>query len=217
MTAAPYVNVVALMIGARGRDDVRDFYAHHVVSHIPPAMETVPVSRTIGQGRVVDALIGRFTDAIRMDWLLPGIAPTGTRVEVSFVAIRPCECDKRPQPPMRDVARSPGDWRRLAPAAVTVFRHLSNISVTVRPRGPSNRPLTTGLRPCMAACRARLGDGAGPGSEDGTGYARVLPGRLRCPGTDTACSLVRSRHTRLGAQFPRPLLLPAPERLRRAA
>jgi hypothetical protein len=27
MTAAPYVNVVALMIGARGRADVRDFYA----------------------------------------------------------------------------------------------------------------------------------------------------------------------------------------------
>jgi hypothetical protein len=42
-------------------------------------METVPVSRTIGQGRVVEALIRRVTHAIRMDWLLPGIAPTGTR------------------------------------------------------------------------------------------------------------------------------------------
>jgi carboxymethylenebutenolidase len=94
MTAAPYVNVVALLIGARGRDDVRDFYAHRVVSHIPPAMETVPVSPTIGQGRVVDALIGRFTHAIRMDWLLPGIAPTGTRVAVPLVAIVSCDGDK---------------------------------------------------------------------------------------------------------------------------
>jgi hypothetical protein len=141
-----------------------------------------------------------------MDWLLPGIPPTGTRVEVSFVAIRPCECDKRPQPPMRDVARSPGDWRRLAPAAVTAGRNLSNISVTVRPRGPSNRPLTSGLTPLMAACRARLGDGAGPGSACGTGYARVLPGRLRSIGMGTACSPARSRHTPVAAQWPRLLL-----------
>ena len=89
MTAAPYVNVVALMIGARGRDDGRDCSAHHCLSHIPPDMETGPVSRTIGQGRVVDELIRRFTHAIRMDWLLPGLAPTGTRVEVPLVAWSP--------------------------------------------------------------------------------------------------------------------------------
>jgi len=94
MTAEAYVNVVALMGGVRGRDDGCDFDANHVVSHVPPAMETVPVSRTIGQGRVVDALIRRFTHAIRMDWLLPGIAPTGTRVAVPLVAIVPCEGDQ---------------------------------------------------------------------------------------------------------------------------
>jgi carboxymethylenebutenolidase len=87
MAAEPYVNVVALMIGARGRDEVRDFYANHFLSQIPPDMETVPVSRTIGQDRVVDELIMRFAHSIRMDWLLPGIAPTGKRVEVPMVAI----------------------------------------------------------------------------------------------------------------------------------
>jgi carboxymethylenebutenolidase len=64
------------------------------VSHIPPAMETVPVSRTIGQGRVVDALIRRFTHSIRIDWLRPGIAPTGPRVAVPLAAIAPCEGDQ---------------------------------------------------------------------------------------------------------------------------
>ena len=29
MTAEPYVNVVPLMIGARGRIELRDFYANH--------------------------------------------------------------------------------------------------------------------------------------------------------------------------------------------
>jgi hypothetical protein len=78
--------------GLKYTDD--DFDANHFLSHIPPAMETVPVSRTIGQGRVVDELIMRFTHSIRMDWLLPGIAPTGTHVAVPLVAIVQCEGDK---------------------------------------------------------------------------------------------------------------------------
>ena len=117
MTAAPYVNVVALMIGARGRD----FSAHHCLSHIPPDMATVPVSRTIGQGRVVDELMMRFTHAIRMDWLLPGIAPTGTRVEVPLVALVPCEGDK--------VAHAHIDWDQ---ASVLVLVGLLDRTLPVR-------------------------------------------------------------------------------------
>ena len=94
MAAEPYVNVVPLMIGARGRDEVRAFYANHFLAQIPPDMEMVPVSRTIGQGRVVDELIMRFTHTIRMDWLLPGIPPTGKPVEVPMVAIVQFEADK---------------------------------------------------------------------------------------------------------------------------
>ena len=94
MAAEPYVNVVPLMIGARGRDEVRDFYANHFLSQIPPDMEMVPVSRTIGQGRVVDELIMRFTHTIHMDWLLPGIPPTGKPVAVPMVAIVQFEADK---------------------------------------------------------------------------------------------------------------------------
>jgi carboxymethylenebutenolidase len=48
MVANPRVNQVPVMIGGRGRDGVRDFYANHFVSQIPPDMEMVPVSRTIG-------------------------------------------------------------------------------------------------------------------------------------------------------------------------
>ena len=94
MTAEPYVNEIPLMIGARGRDEVRDFYANHFLSQIPPDMETVPVSRTVGQDQVVDELILRFTHSIRMDWLLPGIPPTGKRLEVPMVAIVQFEGDK---------------------------------------------------------------------------------------------------------------------------
>ena len=49
MTAEPYVNAVPLMIGARGRKELHDFYANHFLNQIPPDMEIVTVSRTIGQ------------------------------------------------------------------------------------------------------------------------------------------------------------------------
>ena len=94
MAAEPYVNEVPLMIGARGRIELHDFYANHFLSQIPPDMEMVPVSRTIGESRVVDELIMRFTHSIGMDWLLPGIPPTGKRVEVPFVGIIQFEGDK---------------------------------------------------------------------------------------------------------------------------
>jgi carboxymethylenebutenolidase len=94
MTQEPYVNEVPLMIGARGRTELHDFYANHFLSQIPPDMEMVTVSRTIGQGRVVDELVARFTHSIRMDWLLPGIPPTGKRVELPFVVIVQFEGDK---------------------------------------------------------------------------------------------------------------------------
>ena len=94
MTAEPHVNVVPLMVGARGRDELHDFYANHFLNQIPPDLEMVTVSRTIGQGRVVEELVGRFTHSIRMDWILPGVAPTGKRVELPFVVVVQFEGDK---------------------------------------------------------------------------------------------------------------------------
>ena len=87
MAAAPHVNHVPLMIGGRGRAELHDFYANHCLNQIPQDLETVAVSRTIGQGRVVDELVMRFSHSVRMDWLLPGIAPTGERVELPFVVV----------------------------------------------------------------------------------------------------------------------------------
>ena len=47
----------------------------------------IPVSRTIGADRIVDEVIFRFTHTATIDWMLPGIAPTGRTVEVPLVAI----------------------------------------------------------------------------------------------------------------------------------
>ena len=94
MTADPHVNLVPLMIGARGRAELRDFYANHFLNQIPPDIEMIPVSRTVGQGRVVDELVMLFTHSVYMDWLLPGVPPTGRRVELPFVVVVQFEGDK---------------------------------------------------------------------------------------------------------------------------
>src|SRR5207247_5075722 len=41
----------------------------------------------IGKDQLVDEMVFKFTHSIRMDWMLPGISPTGKRVEVPLVAI----------------------------------------------------------------------------------------------------------------------------------
>jgi carboxymethylenebutenolidase len=64
MTANAYVLNVPLMVGGRGRDDVREYYATHFVNQFPPDIELVPVSRTIGQDQIVDEMIMRFTHKI---------------------------------------------------------------------------------------------------------------------------------------------------------
>src|SRR5947207_14878990 len=54
---------------------------------MPPDMEMTQVSRTIGTDQLVDEMVISFTHTIEMDWMLPGIPPTGRRVEVPLVVI----------------------------------------------------------------------------------------------------------------------------------
>ena len=87
MTPDAYVNLVPVLTGGVGRERVREFYADHFIPKMPADMEIVPISRTIGWERLVDEMIIRFTHTIEMDWMLPGIAPTGKRVECPTVGI----------------------------------------------------------------------------------------------------------------------------------
>jgi carboxymethylenebutenolidase len=75
------------MTGGVGHDELKRFYKHHFIGRNPPDTELIPVSRTVGSDSVVDELVFRFTHTSEIDWMLPGIPPTGRRVEVPLVAI----------------------------------------------------------------------------------------------------------------------------------
>ena len=87
MVEDAYVNHIPVLTGGVGRNELREFYAKRFIPQIPPHTEIVPISRTVDRHQLVDELVVRFTHTIRMDWMLPGIAPTGKRVEVALVAI----------------------------------------------------------------------------------------------------------------------------------
>ena len=82
-----YVNHIPVLTGGSGRDELREFYSKRFIPQMPPDTEMTPVSRTIGEDQIVDEMIFKFTHTILMDWMLPGIPPTGKRVEVPLVAI----------------------------------------------------------------------------------------------------------------------------------
>jgi carboxymethylenebutenolidase len=87
MTDDPYVNHVPVMTGGVGFEGVRQFYGDHFIGKWPKDIEITPVSRTVGEDQVVDELVLSFTHDIEMDQLLPGVAPTGRRVQLAFCVV----------------------------------------------------------------------------------------------------------------------------------
>lgn len=87
MVASPYVNHVPVMTGGTGFADLRRFYRQHFIPQMPKDTHMIPVSRTVGADRVVDEMIFCFTHDQEIDWMLPGIKPTGRKVEVPLIAI----------------------------------------------------------------------------------------------------------------------------------
>lgn len=94
MVAEPYVNHIPTMTGGVGYRDLRRFYAGFFVDSNPEDTSLIPVSRTVGATQIVDELLFCFTHTREIPWMLPGIAPTGRRVEIPLVAIVKFRGDK---------------------------------------------------------------------------------------------------------------------------
>jgi carboxymethylenebutenolidase len=95
MSDTPHLNHVPTMAGGVGQSDVRAFYRDHLVGKFfPPDVKMTNVSRTVGEDRVVEELFISFTHTTVIDWLLPGVAPTGKAVEMAVAVIVGFEGDK---------------------------------------------------------------------------------------------------------------------------
>jgi carboxymethylenebutenolidase len=87
MVDEPYVNHVPTLIGGTGRRKLAHFYGNYFIGKMPPDAELEMLSRTVGQNRIVDEFIFRCTHTTRIDYMLPGVPPTGRRLEIVTVVI----------------------------------------------------------------------------------------------------------------------------------
>ena len=88
MTDSPHLNHVPTMMGGVGPDGVRAFYRDHLVGRFfPPDVKMTAVSRTVGDSQIVEEIVISFTHTTVIDWMLPGVKPTGKPVEAAFVVV----------------------------------------------------------------------------------------------------------------------------------
>jgi carboxymethylenebutenolidase len=87
MTETPHLTHVPVMTGGQGREEVRHFYGSYFIGRWPADLTITPVLRTVGADCVVDEVVLAFTHDIEMPAILPGVAPTGRRVEAAFCVL----------------------------------------------------------------------------------------------------------------------------------
>ncbi|KIL68194.1 hypothetical protein M378DRAFT_158735 [Amanita muscaria Koide BX008] len=87
MVAEPYVNHVPTMAGGIGRQELTAFYRDHFIFSNPSDARLEPVSRTVGADRVIDEFIFHVTHNRMIDWLLPGVPPSGHKLTIPMLAV----------------------------------------------------------------------------------------------------------------------------------
>ncbi|EHA47811.1 hypothetical protein MGG_09427 [Pyricularia oryzae 70-15] len=87
MVQEPYVNHVPVLTGGVGREPLTSFYRSHFIFSNASDAELELVSRSVAIDRVIDEFIFKCTHNLEIDWLVPGIPPTGKKLEIPFTAV----------------------------------------------------------------------------------------------------------------------------------
>ncbi|PIG83678.1 LEA domain protein [Aspergillus arachidicola] len=87
MVQEPYVNHIPTMTGGIGRARLSKFYLENFIFNNPTDTALELISRTVGTDRIVDEFIFSLTHNKEIDWLLPGIPPTGKPLRIPFTSV----------------------------------------------------------------------------------------------------------------------------------
>jgi carboxymethylenebutenolidase len=94
MTDDPELLHVPIGVGARGRDALRAVYADVFIPNVPPDAGLELLTGSVTDDRLIDEFVFHFTHTVQIDWLAPGIAPTGRAVALPHVAVIAFDRDK---------------------------------------------------------------------------------------------------------------------------
>lgn len=84
----PTLVLVPTLAGATapsGTSALSTFLTTHFLPHRPPSLATRLLHRTLSATQIVDEVLLSFTHSCAMPWILPGVPPTGKKVEVALV------------------------------------------------------------------------------------------------------------------------------------
>jgi len=87
MVPNPSLLNVPTLRGGEGAEGVRHFYERYFVGKLPRDTKVTQISRTVGRDQVVDEVILSFTHDIQIDYMLPGVSPTGKFVQLPHVVV----------------------------------------------------------------------------------------------------------------------------------
>lgn len=87
MSENPHVLMVPIGIGGRGRAGVYNYYHDYFLAQLPADIKPTPISQVIGNDILAEEAVFTFTHDQAMDWMIPGVPPTGRQVEVGVVGI----------------------------------------------------------------------------------------------------------------------------------
>ena len=96
MVTQPYVHNVPTLDGGEGYAGVYHFYMDRFVEKMPSDTNVTRISRTVGRDQVVDELILSFTHDRAIEFMLPGIPPTGKHVDLPHVVAMKFEGARSP-------------------------------------------------------------------------------------------------------------------------
>ncbi|KAF2788949.1 hypothetical protein K505DRAFT_328582 [Melanomma pulvis-pyrius CBS 109.77] len=84
---SPHLTIMPTLQGGVGRKKLVEFYREFFIPSLVEDFDIRLISRTLGVDRVVDEMVVSFTHSDEIDWILPGVPPTGKRVEIAVVSI----------------------------------------------------------------------------------------------------------------------------------
>ena len=73
--------------GGKGKVVLLPLYRDEFIPSIPDDYKSRLLNRIVTEDRIVEETIGRFHHTKRMDWFLPGLAPTGKPIEVQSIMV----------------------------------------------------------------------------------------------------------------------------------
>jgi carboxymethylenebutenolidase len=94
MTDDASVDHVPVHSGGQGKASLRAFYRDVFIPSWPGDLKQTTINRVVGDGQVVDEIRLEFTHDRPMEWFLPGVAPTGRKIDICMVVVVQFRVDK---------------------------------------------------------------------------------------------------------------------------